>query len=163
WIRGGDWDHERWPGAPLPTKELIDRYTTENPVFVTRLDGHMGLANSAALKLAGITRETKSPEGGTIVKDPKTGEPTGVLKDDAMNLMYKVMPDPSDAEYEEALKAALDYAASVGVTSIQDITGWRDYEIYKKFKDARRLTVRIYARTPMSAWRKQADFVKQHG
>ena len=163
WIRGGDWDHERWSNASLPTKELIDRFTPDNPVFVTRLDGHMGLANSAALKLAGIKKETPSPTGGTIVKDPKTGEPTGILKDDAMSLMYKVIPDESDAEYEEALQAALKYAASVGVTSIQDITGWRDYEIYKKFKDNHRLTVRIYARTPMSSWHRQADLVKKQG
>ncbi len=163
WLRGGDWDHERWHNAPLPTTELIDRFTAETPVFVTRLDGHMGLANSAALKLAGITKETKSPAGGTIVKDAKTGEPTGVLKDDAMSLMYKVMPDQSDAEYEEALQAALKYAASVGVTSIQDITGWRDYEIYKKFKNAHRLTVRVYARTPMRDWHRQAELVKKQG
>jgi predicted amidohydrolase YtcJ len=123
----------------------------------------MGLANSAALKLAGITKETASPTGGTIVKAPKTGEPTGILKDDAMSLMYKVIPDESDAEYEEALQAALKYAASVGVTSIQDITGWRDYEIYKKFKDNHRLTVRVYARTPMSSWHRQADLVKKQG
>src|ERR1044072_989833 len=91
WIRGGDWDHERW-GGELPRKEWIDAFTADKPVFITRLDGHMGLANSAALKLAQLTKATKSPEGGTIVKDPKTGEPTGVLKDDAMSLVYKVMP-----------------------------------------------------------------------
>jgi predicted amidohydrolase YtcJ len=162
WIRGGDWDHERW-GGELPQREWIDSFTAENPVFVTRLDGHMGLANSAALKLAGITKETKSPEGGSVVKDAKTGEPTGVLKDDAMSLVYKVMPDESDSEYDEALQAALGYAASVGVTSIQDITGWRDYEIYKKFKAANRLTVRVYARTPMSQWQRQAEIVKTQG
>ena len=74
WITGGDWDHERWPNAPLPTRELVDRYTTNTPVFVNRLDGHMSLANSLALKLAGVTRETKDPPGGLIVRDAKTGE-----------------------------------------------------------------------------------------
>src|ERR1051325_7545087 len=162
WIRGGDWDHERW-GGELPTKEGIDRFTADNPGFVTRLDGHMGLANSAALKLARVTRGTPSPAGGTVVKDARTGEPTGVLKDDAMALVYSAIPDESDAEYEEALRAALDYAASVGLTSIQDITGWRDYEVYKKFKEAGRLTVRVYARTPMREWRRQADLVKRQG
>ncbi len=162
WLRGGDWDHERW-GGELPRKEWIDSFTADNPVFITRLDGHMGLANSAALKLAQITKDSQSPEGGTIVKDPQTGEPTGVLKDDAMALVYKVIPDESDAEYEEALQAALDYAASVGVTSIQDITGWRDYEIYKKFKAANRLSVRVYARTPMREWQRQAEIVKTQG
>jgi predicted amidohydrolase YtcJ len=162
WIRGGDWDHERW-GGELPTKEWIDQFTADNPVFVTRLDGHMGLANSAALKLAGLTKETIAPTGGTIVKDPRSGEPTGVLKDDAMALVYRILPDESDAEVEEALKAALDYAANVGVTSVQDITPWRDYEVYKKFKEANRLTVRVYARTPMSQWKRQAEIVRQQG
>jgi predicted amidohydrolase YtcJ len=162
WIRGGDWDHERW-GGELPTKEWIDKFTADNPVFITRLDGHMGLANSAALKLASVTKETPAPTGGTIVKDPKTGEPTGIFKDDAMSLLYRVIPDESDAEYEEALKAALNYAASVGVTSVQDITGWRDYEVYKRFKNSNRLTVRVYARTPMSQWQRQAEIVKQQG
>jgi predicted amidohydrolase YtcJ len=162
WIRGGDWDHERW-GGELPTREWIDKFTADNPVFVTRLDGHMGLANSAALKLAGLGKETPSPSGGTIVKDPLSGEPTGVLKDDAMSLVYKVIPDETDAEYEEALQASLNYAASVGVTSVQDITSWRDYEIYKRFKDANRLTVRVYARTPMSQWQRQAEIVRQQG
>jgi predicted amidohydrolase YtcJ len=163
WITGGDWDHERWPGGPLPTKELIDRYTTNNPVFVTRLDGHMGLANSAALRMAGITKETKDPPGGTIVRDARTGEPTGILKDDAQSLVYRVIPAKSDAEREEALKASLAEAARSGVTSIQDITPWQDYEVYKKFRDTGRLTVRVYARTPMSQWKRQAEIVAQHG
>jgi predicted amidohydrolase YtcJ len=85
WITGGDWDHERWPDAKLPTKDLIDRFTPETPVFVSRLDGHMALANSLALRLAGVTRETLDPAGGLIVRDQKTGEPTGVLKDAAMS------------------------------------------------------------------------------
>jgi predicted amidohydrolase YtcJ len=162
WMRGGDWDHERW-GGELPTREWIDKFTADNPVFVTRLDGHMGLANSAALKLAGVTKETPSPSGGTIVKDALSGEPTGVLKDDAMSLVYKVIPDETDAEYEEALQASLNYAASVGVTSVQDITSWRDYQVYKRFKEANRLTVRVYARTPMSQWQRQAEVVRQQG
>ncbi len=162
WIRGGDWDHELW-GGELPRREWIDRFTADYPVFVTRLDGHMGLANSAALKLAGITEATESPAGGTIVKDPKTGQPTGVLKDDAMALVYRIMPEPSDREYEEALKAALDYAASVGVTSVHDITSWRDWDIYKKYRAAKRLTVRIYARTPMSLWQRQVEALREEG
>lgn len=163
WITGGDWDHENWPGAPLPTRELIDRYTSRNPVFVSRLDGHMALANTVALKLAGITRETKDPEGGAIVRDPRTGEPTGVLKDEAMGLVYRVMAEPSDAEFDEALRAALKYAARVGVTSVQDITTWREFDVYKRFLDRGDLTVRVYARTPMSEWKRQADYVARHG
>ena len=163
WITGGDWDHERWPGGPLPTKELIDRFTPNNPVFVTRLDGHMGLANSAALRMAGITKETKDPPGGTIVRNVKTGEPTGILKDDAQGLMFRVIPEATEGERDEALKASLAEAARVGVTSIQDITPWQDYETYKKFRDSGRLTVRVYARTPMSQWKRQADVVARQG
>jgi predicted amidohydrolase YtcJ len=163
WVTGGDWDHERWPGGTLPTKELIDPYTTRNPVFVTRLDGHMGLANSAALRMAGITKESKDPPGGTIVRDARTGEPTGILKDDAQNLVYRVIPSASETEREEALKASLSEAARFGLTSIQDITPWQDYEVYKRFRDSGRLTVRVYARTPMSQWKRQSEMVVNQG
>lgn len=163
WITGGDWDHERWSGGPLPTKDLIDRFTPDNPVFVTRLDGHMGLANSAALRLAKITKESKDPPGGTIVRDPVTGEPTGVLKDDAMGLVQGIIPEPSPAEQELALKAALDEAARLGVTSIQDISSWSHFELYKQFRETGRLTLRVYARTPMSSWKKQAEIVARDG
>jgi predicted amidohydrolase YtcJ len=163
WITGGDWDHERWPGAPLPTRELIDRFTPDNPVFVTRLDGHMGLANNAALRLANVMKESHDPPGGTIVRDPATGELTGVLKDDAMALVQAVIPESSPAERELALKAALDEAARLGVTSIQDISSWSDFEVYKRFRESDRLTVRVYARTPMSSWRRQAEIVARGG
>lgn len=82
WILGGDWDHEKFPGTPLPTKEWIDAVTPDNPVFVNRTDGHMSLANSLALKHAKVTKETKDVPGGEIVRDAK-GEPTGILKEDA--------------------------------------------------------------------------------
>jgi predicted amidohydrolase YtcJ len=163
WITGGDWDHELWPGGPLPTKELVDGFTPNNPVFVSRLDGHMALANSVTLRLAGITRETKDPPGGTIVRDAKTGEPTGVLKDAAMNLVWPLVPDPTDSEYDEALLAAMKEAARVGVTSIQDITAWPHYEVYKRFREKNALTVRVYARTPMRQWKRQADLVARQG
>ncbi|MEP6922792.1 MAG: amidohydrolase family protein, partial [bacterium] len=88
WITGGDWDHERWTGAPLPTRQLIDSFTPNTPVFVNRLDGHMALANSLALKLAGVTKQTPDPDGGLIVRDATTGEPTGVLKDAAMSYVW---------------------------------------------------------------------------
>src|SRR6266516_3989903 len=93
WILGGDWDHEKWPGSPLPTKEIIDAATTNHPVFVNRLDGHMALANSVALKLAAINKETQDPSGGIIMRDPQTGEPTGILKDAAERLVQRVIPD----------------------------------------------------------------------
>src|SRR5262249_17900624 len=149
WITGGDWDHEQWPGAPLPTRELIDDVTPDNPVFVSRLDAHMALANSAALQAAGISRTTADPPGGTIVRDSRTGEPTGVLKDSAMGLVSSVIPKPNGSQYDEALSAAMLEAARVGVTSVQDITLWPHYDVYKRFHQSGRLTVRLYCRTPM--------------
>ena len=102
WILGGEWDHEKWPGAPLPTRQMIDAATPDHPVFVNRLDGHMVLANSQALRLAGITRETKDPPGGVVVKDPKTGEPTGILKDSAEDLVSRVIADKTFDEKHTA-------------------------------------------------------------
>jgi len=163
WITGGNWDHELWPGAPLPRKEWIDPYTPNTPVFVTRLDGHMGLANSLALRQAGITRETPDPPGGTIVRDPQTGEPTGILKDAAMSLVYRVIPEPSDREYDEALRAALREAARFGVTSIQDITEWAHWPVYRRARERGELTVRVYARTPITQWERQRDLVAREG
>lgn len=163
WITGGDWDHELWPGGPLPTKELIDAATPDNPVFVSRLDGHMALANSVVLRMAKITRDTGDPPGGTIVRDPRTGEPTGVLKDAAMSLVWPLVPEPSEQDYNEALDAALKEAARVGVTSVQDITAWPHYDVYKRYRDAGKLTVRVYARTPLSSWKRQAELVARQG
>ncbi|MDW8168537.1 MAG: amidohydrolase [Acidobacteriota bacterium] len=163
WITGGNWDHELWPGAPLPRKEWIDPHTPNTPVFVTRLDGHMGLANSLALRRAGITRETPDPPGGTIVRDPQTGEPTGILKDAAMELVYRVIPEPSDSEYDEALRAALREAARVGVTSIQDITEWAHWPVYRRARQRGELTVRVYARTPIPEWERQREVIAREG
>jgi predicted amidohydrolase YtcJ/beta-lactamase class A len=163
WVLGGDWDHERWPGAPLPTRALVDPVTPDHPVFVTRLDGHMGVANSAALRLAGITAATPDPPGGEIVRDPKTGEPAGVLKDAAMELIWKVVPDATPAELDAALEAAMAEAARNGVTSIQDIGSWDDYAAYMRARDAERLTVRVVVRTPLSDWERQAELVGTKG
>ncbi len=163
WIQGGEWDHENWPGAPLPTKELIDAVTPENPVAVERLDGHMLLANSLALRKAGITRDTPDPPGGLIVRDAKSGEPTGILKDAAMSLLERAIPEPSESEYNGALDAALAEAARHGVTSVDDITLWNHYPIYKRYRESGKLTVHIYSRTPMSEWERQRDAVARFG
>ncbi len=152
WITGGDWDHERWPNAPLPTKELIDALTPATPVFVNRLDGHMALANTLALKLAGVTRETKDPPGGLIVRDPKTGEPTGILKDAAMSFVYKVIPEPSAEEKLAAAQAATDHAARLGVTSVQDMSAGQDVGVYQMLLNGGKLKTRVYAVSPLPAW-----------
>ena len=163
WITGGDWDHEAWPGAKLPTKELIDAVTLKTPVFVSRLDGHMSLANILALRLAGITKSTPNPGGGLIVRDPETGEPTGILKDSAQALVSRLIPAATAQEEDEALRAAMKEAARFGVTSIQDITSWNAFEAFRRAQTQGRLTVRITARTPLSTWDKQADWIRKHG
>ena len=157
WITGGDWDHERWPDAKLPTKELIDRYTPDTPVFVNRLDGHMALANSLALKLAGVTRETKDPPGGVIVRDSKTGEPTGILKDAAQSFVWKVIPAPSFEEKLAAARAATNHAASLGVTSVQDMSAGADVSVYQVLLDRGELKNRIYAVWPLPRWERLAQ------
>lgn len=152
WITGGDWDHERWPDAKLPTKELIDRFTPETPVFVNRLDGHMALANSLALKLADVTGATKDPDGGVIVRDPKTSEPTGVLKDAAQSFVWRVIPAPSLEEKLAAARAATNHAASLGVTSVQDMSAGADVSVYQALLDRGELKTRIYAVWPLPRW-----------
>lgn len=154
WILGGEWDHERWPGAPLPTKDLVDAATTNNPVFVSRLDGHMALANSLALKMAGVTRDTKDVDAGQIVRD-KTGEPTGILKDAAMAYVEKIIPQNTFEEKYAAARAATDYAASVGVTSVQEMTG-ADLPVYQELLNRGELKTRIYAMAPLSKWERLA-------
>jgi len=155
WITGGDWDHERWPDAKLPTKELIDRFTPNTPVFVNRLDGHMALANSLALKLAGVTRQTLDPPGGVIVRDNK-GEPTGILKDAAQSFVWKVVPASSFEEKLMAARAASDYAARLGVTSVQDMSAGSDVGVYQTLLDRGELKTRIYAVAPLPAWERLA-------
>jgi predicted amidohydrolase YtcJ len=149
WITGGNWDHEAWETKNLPTKEMIDDLSSDTPILIDRFDGHMSLANSAALKIAGITKETESPDGGLIVKDPKTGEPTGILKDNAIGLVASKIPPASDEEYYSAVLTALDHAKQIGLTSVQDITYKRDLETYKKLEKENKLTCRIYTRYPI--------------
>jgi predicted amidohydrolase YtcJ len=152
WILNGNWDHENWTPPALPTRRLIDAVTPDNPVFINRLDGHMCLANSLALKLAGVTRQTPDPPGGAIVRDAG-GEPTGVLKDAAMNYVYKVIPSPSEEVMAEAIRAALAYAAENGVTSVQDMSASPEvFGAYQKLLANGELTARVYGIQPLSEW-----------
>ena len=152
WILGGDWDHEKWPGAPLPTRAMIDAATPEHPVFVNRLDGHMALANTLALKLAGVTKETKDPPGGLIVHDAATGEPTGVLKDGAEDLMDRVIPEKSFAEKHTAARAATEHAAKVGVTSVTDMSAGEDVGLYQYMLERGEMKTRMYAIRSIVSW-----------
>ena len=152
WILGGDWDHEKWPGAPLPTKAMIDAVTPDHPVFVNRLDGHMALANSLVLKLAGVTKETKDPPGGLIVRDRQTGEPTGILKDGAESLADRVVPTKTFDEKHVAAKAATDHAAQMGVTSLTDMSADGDVGLYQYMLERGELKTRIYAARSIVSW-----------
>jgi predicted amidohydrolase YtcJ len=161
WITNGDWDHEQW-GGDLPRRDWIDSVTPNNPVWVNRLDGHMSLANGAALRAAGITRATADVAGGTIVRDAQ-GEPTGVLKDNAMSLVDRVQPDPSAEEEDRALDAAMRYVAGNGVTSVTHMGSWKDLVVFERARAAGRLQTRIYAAVPLSTWERLRDTVKAHG
>ncbi len=145
WVLGGDWDETKWSAAALPTRQMIDSVTPTIPVFVNRYDGHMGLANSAALKLANITKDTPDPPGGAIVHDAQ-GEPTGVLKDAAMSYLDKVIPPLSHEQRLHAAKRALAHAAALGVTSVQDMNPeYTDIAVYTELRERGELTTRIYA------------------
>ncbi|HXE90426.1 MAG TPA: amidohydrolase [Terriglobales bacterium] len=175
WVLGGNWDHENWTPAELPTRDMIDPVSPTTPVFVDRYDGHMALANSAALRLAGITEKTPDPPGGTIVRDAK-GRPTGALKDAAMDLVTRVIPPPSREQMESAIRRALEHAASLGVTSIQEMTpslgsaegegpgpGYQNIAIYGELAEKGELTLRVYAAPPLESWERLAKVGLRHG
>jgi predicted amidohydrolase YtcJ len=163
WITGGDWDHERWPGSPLPDRRWIDSVTPNNPVFVNRLDGHMALANSAALRLARIARGTRDIPGGTIVRRAG-GDPTGVLKDEAQAPVLAVIPTPSVGQSDAALKRAMIWAASKGVTAVADVSvPWYEVAALKRAHAAGTLTTRVAVYVPLGDWRRMADTVRADG
>jgi predicted amidohydrolase YtcJ len=163
WITGGDWDHSLW-GGELPVRQWIDAVTPDHPVFVNRLDGHMALANSAALKAAGVTRGTGDVEGGEIVRDA-TGEPTGLLKDNAMGLVDRAIPEPSDEMRDRALAAAMQYVAEQGVTSVHNMGSWDDLATFARARRAGALNTRIYAAVPLASWERLRGVVagKEYG
>ncbi len=156
WITGGDWDEQLWNPPQLPTKEMIDAVTPHTPVLVSRYDGHAVLANSLALKLAGITAKTPDPPGGLIVRDAN-GNPTGILKDDAQDLVDKVRPPLSHDRRVKVVRRAMAYAASVGVTSVQDMNpDYADVKVYSELAEAGELKTRIYVAPVIANWHDQA-------
>jgi predicted amidohydrolase YtcJ len=163
WLLGGEWDHDRTFGGQLPTAELIDKYAPDRPVFLRRYDGHMGVANTRALKLAGIRAGTPDPAGGVIYRKPGSTEPSGVLRDNAMDLLDKLIPPPSEAEIAEGVQAALAEARQCGVTSVQDMDGSdpvthrRLFRLYQRLARAGQLTLRVDLRWPLAHWRELAD------
>ena len=161
WIMGGDWDHQRW-GGELPTRAWIDSVTPNNPVWVNRLDGHMGLANTAALHAANITAATKDVDGGTVVRDA-SGEPTGILKDNAQDLIYKAIPDATPEMSARALDAAMHYVAAQGVTSVQHMGTWSDLAVFERAHHAGTMITRISAAVPLSTWERLRDTIAARG
>ncbi len=161
WILGGDWDHEQW-GGTLPHRSWIDSVTARHPVWVSRLDGHMALANSLALKRAGITAATPEVAGGSIVRD-KNGEPSGIFKDNAMDLIWPHVPDAPGHIKDRALQAAMSYVARQGVTSVHSMGTWDDLAVYERARNRGKLRTRIYAVVPLSSWQKLRDKVERDG
>ena len=151
WILEGNWDHQNW-GGELPAKEWIDQYTPDNPVFVSRSDGHMALANSAALRAAGLDRKIKDIDGGSIERNG-TGELTGIFRDNAMGLVSRHIPDYSADQYDRALEEAMKYVASNGVTSVHHMGSIGDIEVFQRALKAGSLITRIYATAPIPAWK----------
>lgn len=163
WITGGDWDHERWLGTPLPERSWIDSVTPNNPVFLYRVDGHMALANSAALRLARITRDTRDIPGGTIIRG-RNSEPTGILKDEAQNPVLDVIPTPTETQSDSAIARAAAWAASKGVTAVADLSvPWFEVAALKRARARGILTTRVSVYVPLREWRRMADTVRAHG
>jgi predicted amidohydrolase YtcJ len=156
WIRNGEWDETKWSPARLPTRQDIDAVTPDNPVAIDRYDGHMLLANSKALALAGITSKTPDPPGGVIVRDA-TGQPTGALKDAATELLQKAEPPLNFAQRLRAITSALHEAAMRGVTSVQDMAlDYGDLAVFSQLQAEDKLTVRVYGAPLIAAVEDQA-------
>src|SRR6266581_2572999 len=163
WILGGDWDHTLWPGSPLPTHQWIDSVTPNTPVFVNRLDGHMALANAAALRAAKVTKDTPAPVGGEVPRDAH-GEPIGIFKDNAEDLIGRAIPAPSAEQRDSALARALAHAASLGVTATGHMSAsWADLASYKRLERAGRMTLRVAVYLPIEDWRTVSDSVHRDG
>ena len=151
WLLGGQYAIEHWPNPVQPHRSWIDSVTPDNPVFLTRSDLHMALVNSKALELAGINRNGPAdPPGGEIERDPATNEPTGIVKDAAMEIFFKLIPPPSGQQNYTALEAICEKSNQWGITSIHDMSLPQDLDVFKAFCDQERLTIRInsYVETP---------------
>jgi predicted amidohydrolase YtcJ len=162
WIVGRGWDHTLWPRKVFPTREDLDSVSTENPIFCERIDGHVAVVNSRALEIAGITAKTPDPAGGHIERDPKTGEPTGILEEDAgMELVASHIPPHSLPLRARLFTQVLETAVKYGVTSIQDNSvmslqdandyGWQNFNVLSQLKKQGTLPVRVTEWLPFDA------------
>jgi hypothetical protein len=163
WIIGSGWDETLWPGSHLPTRSDIDEVAPDHPVFLVRIDGHVGVANTLALKLAHVTAISKAPEGGEIARDA-SGEPTGILRETAQSLVASVVPPPDAEKQRKAIGLALEDIARSGVTSVQDFSGYTgesnftNFKILEQLESEGKLTVRISEWLPFN---EPVDSLKQ--
>jgi hypothetical protein len=161
WITGGDWDHSLW-GGELPSRDWIDPLTPDNPVWINRLDGHMALANSAAMRAAKIGDDVADVDGGEIVRDA-AGRPTGIFKDNALALVERAVPHATLDERIRWALAAMDYLAQRGVTAVHHMGSWQHVEVFRAIQRRGLLKTRIYACTPLDDWQRLAREVHQGG
>ncbi|WP_109484949.1 amidohydrolase [Occallatibacter savannae] len=150
WLTGGGWDHTLWKEKVLPTRQDLDKVTGDHPAFLSRIDGHIAIANTAALKAAGITAQTKMPEGGAVDLD-KDGEPTGIVRESAQELVEKVIPPPTHEERRKGDELAIEDALAHGVTSAQDNSAWEDFLVYEEMEKEGNLHLRISEWLPFAA------------
>jgi predicted amidohydrolase YtcJ len=172
WITGRGWDHTLWPRAAglsagllagFPRREDLDAVSTQHPMIFTRVDGHVAIANSLALQKAGITKDTPNPAGGEIERDPKSGEPTGMLKENAMGLVRRHVPALTPEQRRRGIEMALVEAAEHGLTSIQDNSDWQDFLIYEQLKKEGKLTLRVTEWLPFTAPLSQLEEMRRRG
>ncbi len=161
WMLVGTWDHENW-GGELPRRDWIDAVTPKNPVWINRLDGHMGLANSIALELAGVDADTPDVAGGEIVRDPD-GRPTGILKDNAMTLVEAAVPEPGEVQLDRQAAAAMRYVAGNGVTTVHDMAGWDSLATYRRARANGSMITRVYSVVQLPDWERLRDEVAANG
>lgn len=174
WITGRGWDHTLWPEKKFPSRQDLDAVSAEHPMFFTRMDGHVAVVNSLALKRAGVTRATPDPSGGHIERDPQSGEPTGMLEEGAaMNLVYQQIPPYSVAKRRQGLEQVMDEAVQAGVTSLQDNSvlneadnenyGWVNFKIYQDIRREGKLKLRLTEWLPFSAPLNRLEELRREG
>lgn len=162
WITGRGWDHTLWPEKRFPTAKDLDAVSTEHPMIFNRVDGHVAIANSLALRLGGVTKNTNNPPGGEIERD-KSGDPTGLLKENAMGLVRRQIPDLTREQRRRGIELALEEAARHGITTVQDNSGWADFQVYGELKKEGKLTVRVTEWLPFTAPLGQLEQMRRRG
>jgi predicted amidohydrolase YtcJ len=150
WITGGGWDETLWPVKATPTRWDVDEVSEGHPVFLQRVDGHIGVANTKALQLASVTVASRNPEGGKIDRD-EAGTPTGILRETARDAVFAAIPKLTHDKRKQAIEAALADAAQWGITSAQDNSTWEDFQIYEELEREGELPIRISEWLPFDA------------